>query len=253
MIEHTDDPLIFNAAVNRQKYASHDLATDYCPFCHLEDLTDILARKEDMIWLKNKYPTIEKSLMTVLIESEEHLGDISTNAKEKNRAIFAFAFDCWTSLLDDSKYRSVLMFKNYGPRSGGTLRHPHMQIIALEEVDGYAEISTENFEGLEVVPGLVLSERPVMGFVEFNIEIEQRNEVDQLADLTGTVTHYLTTTFMDGRCDSYNLFFYKLGERLICKVVPRFVTSPYFIGYKIPQVQHRARLETIAKELRECL
>ena len=35
--------------------------------------------------------------------------------------------------------------------------------------------------------------------------------------------------------------------------VPRFITSPYFIGYKIPQVNGIEALEEIADEIRDRL
>ena len=35
---------------------------------------------------------------------------------------------------------------------------------------------------------------------------------------------------------SYNLFFYHLGGRTIAKALPRWVVSPYFVGYRLAQV-----------------
>ena len=147
------------------------------------------------------------------------------------------------------------MFKNFGPHSGGTLRHPHMQIVGLEEADGYEHISPENFEGVTLKENSVditISTRPIMGFVEFNVIISQLEHIDHLADKVQRITQYLLNDYMNGRCDSYNLFFYKMpdSQRYICKIVPRFITSPYYIGYKIPQVNKNNRLEEIANELK---
>ena len=91
-----------------------------------------------------------------------------------------------------------------------------------------------------------------MGFVEFNVIISQLEYIDHLADKVQLITQYLLNDYMNGRCDSYNLFFYKMpdSQRYICKIVPRFITSPYYIGYKIPQVNKDNRLEEIAKELK---
>ena len=258
MIEHTDNPLIFNMEVNKTKYAALPANARVCPFCDTENLTDLLRTSGDKIWLKNKFPTIEKSLMTVIIESAEHLGDISTYSLAENREVFRFAFDCWQEMLESPKYKSVLMFKNFGPHSGGTLRHPHLQIVGLEEADGYEHISPENFEGVTVKKNgveIVLSTRPIMGFVEFNVIISDLENINELADKVHGITEYLLHDYMSGRCDSYNLFFYKLPEnhQYICKIVPRFITSPYYIGYKIPQVNKTNRLEEIAKELDERL
>ncbi len=256
MIEHTENPLIFNTAINAVKYAQAPKNSQVCPFCDTEHLTDIFRIDGHKIWLKNKFPTIEHSLMTVIIESDEHLGDISTYHLEENREIFRFAFDCWDELISSGNYRSVLMFKNFGPHSGGTLRHPHLQIVGLEEADGYEQIAAENFTGVEIHQNgveITLSTRPIMGFVEFNVIISDLDNVEQLADHVHTITNYLVNDYMNGRCDSYNLFFHHFDNRYICKIVPRFITSPYYIGYKIPQVNKREKLEEIAAELKEKL
>ncbi|MDR0298047.1 MAG: DUF4931 domain-containing protein [Streptococcaceae bacterium] len=253
MIEHTEDPLIFNAKINQAKYKEMPESHKHCPFCEVTALTAILATDSDKIWLKNKFPTIENALMTVVIESDVHDSDISTNTPAQNRDIFRFALRCWQDMLTDARYQSVLMFKNFGPRSGGTLRHPHLQIVGLEDVDGYEQISKENFSGLEVASGVTISTKPVMGFIETNVSIASADDYALMADRVGAITHYLMTDFLSGRCDSYNLFFYKLDAQMICKIVPRFITSPYFIGYKIPQVQHLERLEEVAADLRKIL
>lgn len=255
MIEHTDNPLIFNMEINKNKYANLAETKRVCPFCDTPNLKDILDRQGHKIWLKNKFPTVENSLMTVIIESDKHLGDVSTYSVQENREVFRFAFECWQKLLDNPQYKSVLMFKNFGPHSGGTLRHPHMQIVGLEEADGYEHISPENFEGVTLKENSVditISTRPIMGFVEFNVIISQLEYIDHLADKVQLITQYLLNNYMNGRCDSYNLFFYKMpdSQRYICKIVPRFITSPYYIGYKIPQVNKDNRLEEIAKELK---
>jgi hypothetical protein len=69
-----------------------------------------------------------------------------------------------------------------------------------------------------------------------------------MADYIQIVAHYLLNNFYKG-CKSYNLFFYQLEGRILVKVVPRFVTSPLFIGYSIPQVSNRA--EEVVKEIQE--
>lgn len=259
MIEHTDDPLIFNTTINQAKYAQGKHNVQHCPFCNVDELTGVLRTEGNKIWLKNKFPTIGNAFMTIIIESDKHDGDISTYSLSENREVFRFAVDCWKEMFSYEKYKSVLMFKNFGPRSGGTLRHPHLQIVGLESVDGYAETSAENFSGITVVNddsfSIALSTRPVMGFVEFNVSIrvEEFEKNPEMADSVHTITNYVLTDYMNGRCDSYNLFFYHFDERYICKIVPRFITSPYFIGYKIPQVNKREMLEIVAEELRKKL
>ena len=245
--------LYFLNDIGKQKPESIRNRSAACPFCDKEQLTDILATDSSIIWLKNKFPTLKNSMMTVIIESDEHLGDISTYSLEENREVFSFAFDCWDEMIQSGDYQSVLMFKNFGPHSGGTLRHPHLQVVGLEETDGYAQIAKENFEGVEIKKNgltVTLSTRPIMGFVEFNVIISDLKNVEKLADNVHEMTSYLMTDYMNGRCDSYNLFFHHFDDKYICKIVPRFITSPYFIGYKIPQVNGIEQLEGIAAELR---
>jgi galactose-1-phosphate uridylyltransferase len=47
-------------------------------------------------------------------------------------------------------FKSVILFKNHGPLSGGTIRHPHMQIVGLEQVDYKENIKFECFEGATI-------------------------------------------------------------------------------------------------------
>ena len=84
-----------------------------------------------------------------------------------------------------------------------------MQIVGLEEADGYEHISPENFEGVTLKENSVditISTRPIMGFVEFNVIISQLEYIDHLADKVQLITQYLLNDYMNGRCDSYNLF-----------------------------------------------
>ncbi|MDR0298998.1 MAG: DUF4931 domain-containing protein [Streptococcaceae bacterium] len=254
MITHTHDPLFFNASINRVKYSKNGSSDKNCPFCDKAQQANIHRIQDDMVWLDNKFTTIEKSQMTVLIESAEHEGDIVTYDQAKNRELFKFAFSCWQEMIDSKEYHSVIMFKNFGPMSGGSLRHPHMQIVGMADVDAYEEIGTDNFVGLEVRKfenlEVNISERPIMGLAEINIILRGDENLDAFADAVQASARYYMNDFLDGRCDSYNLFFYRIHGKAICKIVPRFLTSPYFIGYKIPQVFTDERMQEIAEELR---
>lgn len=258
MAIHTHTPMIFNAGVNRIKYSKNGSSNENCPFCDKSQQANIHKTQGDMVWLDNKFMTIENSQMTVLIESAEHLGDITTYSREKNRELFRFATSCWQEMIDSGKFESVLMFKNFGPMSGGSLRHPHMQIVGLTDIDGYEEVDASNFTGLEVLKSeqltVTLSAHPVMGLAEANIILkEDAADTDAFADAVQNGAKYYMNGFMNGRCDSYNLFFYQIDGQTICKIVPRFLTSPYFIGYKIPQVFTDERMQEIVEELRKVL
>ena len=91
--------------------------------------------------------------------------------------VMRFAPGCWQQMIDSQQYRSVLMYKNKGPLSGGSLVHPHMQIVGLEQEDGYASLASANFEGINVwQQGRIsanISTEPIMGFFEINVSAPQ--------------------------------------------------------------------------------
>ena len=93
---------------------------------------------------------------------------------------------------------------------------------------------------------LNISERPIIGFTEFNIIIDNISYIDEMANYIQQTVRYILTDFHKG-CSSYNLFFYYLNGKIICKVVPRFVVSPLYVGYKIPQVS--TKLEEVKIQL----
>ena len=250
-------PLIFHKEIAAQKPENYRNEGAYCPFCDREALTNIFREEDDKIWLMNKYRTLDDTVQTLVIESQEHWADTPTYSKEENRQIFRFTFDCWLDMLREDHFESVLLFKNYGPRSGGSLRHPHSQIVGLKDKDGYEEISLDAFKGLEVGKKgdvtVTLSTQPIMGMTEFNVSIADLNQLDDFADAVQSIVTYILTDDFSSRSGSYNLFFYPLGGRYYCKVFPRFIASPYFIGFKIGQVSYQGHLEKVVAELQDYL
>jgi hypothetical protein len=130
------------------------------------------------------------------------------------------------------------------------LHHAHMQIIGMKYVDYLGNVEQDNFRGVIVKKNerieLNISDRPIIGFTEFNIIIEDTGCIDELANYIQQTVRYILTDFHKG-CSSYNLFFYYLNGKIICKVVPRFVVSPLYVGYKIPQVS--TKLEDVKIQL----
>ena len=238
-----------------------------CPFCDVEGLENIIRRDGDMIWLENKFKTLRGTRQTVLIESSDHDADITTYAPAELHRVMRFALGCWQEMIDGGEYRSVLMYKNRGPLSGGSLVHPHMQIVGLEDADGYAALRPEHFEGIDVWScgrvAVNISTDPVMGFFEVNISAPQgiaasddardRKEADRFADAVQTSLRYILTEHHGGRADSYNLFFYHMSGRTIAKALPRWVVSPYFVGYRLSQVNAETTLDADAARLRSHL
>lgn len=222
-----------------------------CPFCGRAQLENILAEDGSIVWLKNKFPVLEDTLQTVLIETDDCQSELSLYDKQHLYRVVRFGVARWQELIRSGEYRSVLFFKNHGPYSGGTIRHPHMQIVGLKNVDYLPQIPLDSFSGelIDRQPGieLNLAERPKVGFIEFNIRLTDENQIDRLADYLQLSAHYLLNHFHKN-CNSYNIFFYNLASEIAVKLVPRFVTSPIFIGYSIPQVSSRS--SEVAAEMR---
>ncbi len=210
-----------------------------CPFCARELLTDIIDTDGPIMLLKNKYFVLQKSYQTVLIETDDCHSELSIYQKDHLYRLFRFAINHWIKMEETGKYESVLLFKNHGPLSGGSIAHPHMQIIGLEDVDYTLHIKAEDFIGLEIDSykgtEFTLSTMPKIGFYEFNVKLGERKDIEPFARYVQTAVHYILTNF-PFHCNSYNLFFYKLGQERYAKIVPRFVTSPLYVGFSIPQI-----------------
>ena len=160
---------------------------------------------------------------------------------------------------NQSRFKSVAMFKNYGPLSGGSLRHPHTQIVGFENTDIYSEISEESFSGYKIYDdkyvSVNISTKPTMGYCEFNIK-SSTSYIDKTSDVIKDVVGFILNKYFNKSCDSYNLFFFLQNNNLICKVVPRFIVSPYYVGYRVSQVNNTERIKDIKYEylnyIKEC-
>lgn len=157
------------------------------------------------------------------------------------RELLRFAVSHWLDMKKRDEFKSVLLFKNHGPYSGGSIAHSHMQIVGLKNINYEENLKDEFFEGLTIYETngcvLNLSSKPKASFTEFNIIIDDLSFLDIMADNIQKIVHYILNNFYV-KCDSFNLFFYDWKGKLICKAVPRFVTSPLFIGFSIGQVSN---------------
>ncbi|PLS18631.1 DUF4931 domain-containing protein [Bacillus sp. M6-12] len=213
--------------------------TAECPFCAVEQLENIIAMEGSIILLKNKYETLKDTLQTVLIETDECGSELSQYSKEHLHKVMRFAVHHWLKYIEEGEYKSIILTKNHGPFSGGSIRHPHMQIIGFKNIDYREKIHPEDFEGELIHKSehleFNLSTQPRVGFYEFNVILKDLIYIDQMADCIQTAADFILNHF-HFKCTSYNLFFYQMGESIICKIIPRFVTTPLFIGYSLPQV-----------------
>ena len=70
----------------------------------------------------------------VVIESPEHGTFLAAQPLEQVEAVIKMLHRRYIDLMRDSRFRSVIVFKNHGDRAGTSLRHPHWQIIATPVV-----------------------------------------------------------------------------------------------------------------------
>ena len=125
----------------------------------------------------------------------------------------------------------------------------------------------KHFEGLDVWRRgrvhVTISTDPVMGFFEVNVICPQGlahgnapediEDTNRFADALQTVVRYVLNEHHGGRASSYNLFFYHIEGMPIVKALPRWVVSPYFVGYRLAQCNAETTLARDAERLRELL
>ena len=239
----------FDITLGRKKPENIINTDAACPFCDRSQLTNIIDSQGDILLIENKYNVLEDSYQTVLIESRNCNMDIPDYPLHELQDILRFGIRNWLAMLHSGTYKTVLFFKNHGPMSGGTIRHPHMQIIGLNTIDESLLFDPEDFDGLVIDEKngvqLNISTNPRIGFSEFNIITDDNENIHMLAYYIQTAVDYLMK-HLNKRCKSYNLFFYLVGGKIRVKAMPRFATSPLFIGYNIKLRANN--LEYIAKE-----
>ena len=213
-----------------------------CPFCDHSQLPPIIKQDGDILLVPNKYPILRNTDPYVLIETSICDSELSLYSQDHLVRVFSMAFDLWHTMLTNPAFRSVLFMKNHGPFSGGSIRHPHMQLIGLHDVDALAHIQLEDFLGpiIEEESGvqLTVSSSPRVGFVELNVILRETGSAafPVFCMLIQKAVRYILRHFHDGLIDSYNLFFYYIDETTYCKIMPRSATTPIFVGYSIAQV-----------------
>lgn len=226
----------FNTDVGKTKPENIVHSDNACPFCDVENLTGILDTDGDIIFLKNKYIVIETSDQFVLIEGSECEVDMPNYSREKMRRVIKMGLKHWRKLLDCGKYEEVLFFKNFGPMSGGTIRHPHMQLVGFPKLKSELLFDPAELRGIVIARQdnveLNVSNFPRVGFGEINVVVEKGGSHDTLADFLQIGVHYLMNFFRKN-LHSYNIFFYHRAGIIYAKIMPRFATSPYFVGYNI--------------------
>lgn len=243
--------LRFNTHAGKDKPFTIDQSETACPFCDRTQLAEILDEQGPIIFLKNKYPVLENTYQTVIIETDRCDAEFSTYSRDHLHQLMRFSVEKWQAMMASDAFASVVFYKNHGPHSGGSLRHPHMQIVGLHDVDYRQNVIDTDFQGLVIdeQPGVQfnLSTHPRMGFTEFNVLLQDMDRIDLMADYLQVAAHFALHHF-NARCRSYNMFFYERPDGIAAKVIPRFVVGPLYVGFSIPQVTNR--LEEILESVR---
>ena len=240
----------FNTDIGSTKPENIIHTDNACPFCDVEHLTDIIDNDGDIIFLKNKYNVVEGADQFVLIEGSECNIDMPDYSDEHMRRVIKLGLKHWRQLLESGKYEEVLFFKNFGPMSGGTIKHPHMQLVGFPKLNSDLLFFPEEMRGIVVKElngvEMSVSNCPRIGFGEINVVPQLDGDIDTFADFLKIGVHYLTHHFRRN-LTSYNIFFYHKDRQIYVKMIPRFATSPYFVGYNIRFLPNN--IERIAKEI----
>jgi len=244
--------LVYSKNIGNGKPSDFGKVKDVCPFCDYKDVENIIEQKGEVIWTENKYPVLNKTHQTLIIETGHHENHLGNYAPEYAQEMLKFAFHAWDEMKKSNEYNSVIFYKNHGPMSGGTLSHAHMQIIGLKENNAYEYIRTQHFVGVPIIREELVqvnySTQPFCGLRETNIIVEKEN----LDEAFPRFTQIIQTVFqhhLDKLIYSFNLFFYDFEGKIIVKFVPRYPTPPYFVGFGIPQVLDETTLIEDAQEL----
>ena len=144
--------LLFNSHIGQVKRAETIEDNPGCPFCSRHLLEEILDEDGSILLVKNKYPVLEDTFQTVLVETDDCLSELSLYPKEHLYRVLRFGIRNWFAMIQSGEYASVLFFKNHGPYSGGTIRHPHMQIVGLKHYDYHKNFSPDQFKGIGTYP-----------------------------------------------------------------------------------------------------
>lgn len=250
--------LDFQVNANRNKPNTYRNINIECPFCNFYNNkgdNKVITRDGNQMLIENKFPTYSNAHQTVLIENSTCEFNLSTYNDETLSDVIAFGFSNWFEMSRSNKYTSVVFFKNHGLNSGGSITHPHMQIVGLYDTDYKQSLKNSDFEGLLIYKSTNvdwnISTQPKSEFYEFNViipkdEIEEylSNNANEAFTLfckcIQRTTHFILTE-LNPRNKSYNLCFYEFEDKVIAKIIPRgfghaSVTSPYLLGYGLSQV-----------------
>ncbi|WP_025728988.1 DUF4931 domain-containing protein [Atopobacter phocae] len=223
-----------------------------CPFCSYTDMENLIKEDGSRLWVNNKYPTIKEVNQTVIIESDAHDFRMYEAESCELNQLFKFIMSCWRQFDEWPSNLQTVFLKNQGIHSGSSLNHPHLQLLGFKEDVGSLYMPSD-FEGIVVKETdqlfITVSTQPICGYIELNLRVHQDAAINSWTnDLMGLVR--FAVGYRDPSHPSYNIFGWKIDEYYQFKVVPRFVTSAYYIGFRLSQVFSTDQLIQIAEDLK---
>ena len=76
-----------------------------CPFCDVENLTNILDKKGHMIWLMNKYPVLKNTWPTLIIETDDDQGEFSLYSHQEATKILSYCIKKWQETMSSKEFK----------------------------------------------------------------------------------------------------------------------------------------------------
>jgi ATP adenylyltransferase/5',5'''-P-1,P-4-tetraphosphate phosphorylase II len=229
--------------------------SDYCPFCDRATLRAegrIIKETVNFLILENKFPVMEGSFPTVLVETPTCEGHIGTYSLAYLTELLSFALDYYNELSQKSDYKSIALLKNYGPFSGGSIRHEHCQIIGFKHLNYQDNLHNNDFEGIPAIENenitVNVSTSPRSEFYELNIILKNKNHLDSLALYLQKAVNFILN-ILNKKNHSYNFAFYIDENDIKVKIFSRGPTTVLLLGYGIQQLPNN--LDDIAIQLRQ--
>ena len=115
--------------------------------------------------------------------------------------------------------------------SGGTIHHPHSQIVGFKDYDYHEDIKPFHFVGPTIFEEdgltITLSKRPIIGFLRSKSHLEGPEKLEKFVRCMQTTAHYFMHSFIRFN-DSYNIFFYDFpdDDALYVKIHPALSDQP---------------------------
>lgn len=230
-----------------------------CPFCNIEQIKKdgLFLEKEPnepIYWVENKFPIFSRTYQTLILETDNCKENFKTYSLPYIQQLINYTVEKKRELEASNKFEKVLVFKNSGFLSGGTIPHSHTQIVGVEQYeDG---INTESFtEGLVIretsSAKLTLSNKPMADGFEFNISWDSNHSmpIDAAYYLSALIKYM--DVFQNGKYKDYNLVIEDIDGRTYIKLLYRRIVNLLLLAYRLHPVPNN--LEEVTSGVSEYL